>query len=294
MHFHAFGEPYVNGVREAGYPCDREFVAEINEVAQRCLAEAGSDPTHSALAELLNKPGLWKADAVAPLLFKCKPAWPPSGRRLYDLFAQYDRAQADEVVKLEAATDQVEACLMSEQVVFEGVRDGWRERIDPARIYGVTVVWQNGTVSAHPMIPQPGARLLVWQEVVIERASLARWLYDMEVNAHGQAAPARAAVEARSGPPPYAKMTTGRAPFEREWRIIKPLAIAIYKENGPYDRSVGFTQKLHAEMILEEFGNLQNSEPEKCGSLHFPSPEWVKKKLREIRGELEEIIFEYD
>lgn len=153
VHFYAFGEPYVNGIYEAAYPSAQAFVAEVNEASQRCLAEAGSAPKHSGLVELLNKPGLWEADAVAPLLFECKPAWPASGQQLDELVAQHDRAQAEELVKLEAATDQIEASLMSDKVVFEGDRNGRRERIDPSCIYGPTVVWQIKTIAAHPRDP---------------------------------------------------------------------------------------------------------------------------------------------
>jgi hypothetical protein len=293
VHICAFGEPYVNGICEVGYPSDRAFAAEINETARRCLAEAGTAPKYSAFVELLNKPGLWKADAVAPLLFKCKP-WPRSGQRLYDLFLQYDEAQADELKKLEAATTQLEGCLMSGAVIFEGDRNGRRDRIDPRGIYGLTIIWQNRTVSAHPRDPQPGTRLFVWQEVLIERASLVRWLSNAESTASGQATPARAAIEESSAQPAQAKMTPGRTPYEREWRIIKPIACAIYKEHGPYDRSVGFTLKRHAEMSLNEFGKLQENDPEKYGSLQLPSLEWATKRLREIRAELDKIIIEYD
>lgn len=212
VHICAFGEPYVNGICEAGYPSDRAFKAEINETAQRCLSEAGTAPKHSTFVELLNKPGLWQADAVAPLLFKCKP-WPPSGKRLCDLFAQYDEAQADELKKLEAATTQLEGCLMYGEVVFEGDHNGLRERIEPSGIYGSTIIWQNRTVSAHPRDPQAGMRLFVWQEVLIERASLLRWISENESTASEQATSAEAAVADGSKPPASEKMTPGARPY---------------------------------------------------------------------------------
>jgi hypothetical protein len=116
VHICAFGEPYVNGICEAGYPSDRAFAAEINETAQRCLTEAKTAPKYSAFVGLLNKPGLWQADDVAPLLLKCKP-WPRSGQRLYDLFAQYDEAQADELKKLEKGAQKATRAITSKLAI---------------------------------------------------------------------------------------------------------------------------------------------------------------------------------
>jgi hypothetical protein len=284
VHFCAFGEPYVNGICKAGYPSDRAYVAEINETAQRCLAEAGTAPKHSAFVELMNKPGLWQADAVAPLLLKCKP-WPSSGQRLYDLFAQYDEAQADELKKLESATTQVEGCLMSGEVIFEGDRNGRRERIDPGGIYGPTIIWQNRTVSAHPREPQSGTRLFVWQEVLIERASLARWLDDMKATGYGQATPAQSAADETSTPPAQPRRKPGqRSKYYQIWEnTLKTIALETYVEFGPYDRGAGALQTKHIDRIIERFKNEHPNE--EC-----PSISWFKPRLREIQPELDDYL----
>ena len=75
-----------------------------------------------------------------------------------------------------------------------------------------------------------------------------------------------------------------RSKYKETWEtILKPLAIEIYAEIGPYDRAADALQSNHIDRIIEQFK--RDHKGKKC-----PSKSWFKPKLREIQPELDERI----
>ena len=150
--------------------------------------------------------------------------------------------------------------------------------LQPARIDTADADFKRTTVG----------RALRWTDVKIESASLVAWINE-KAPAPGQVTRAPSVAEESTAPPIQAKITPGRTPYDTQWRIMEPIACKIYKEEGPYDRSVGFTLLSHAEKTLKEFRKLQKNDPKKYGRLRFPSTAWATKKIRGIRPDLDRI-----
>jgi hypothetical protein len=85
---------------EAEYPSDRAYGAEIEATLERCLNEALSNSNYAAFVKL------FVGTPSSSRLSNCESSWPPSGKKLYDLTVQSERAYIEEREEVHLKFDQ--------------------------------------------------------------------------------------------------------------------------------------------------------------------------------------------
>lgn len=103
----AFEEIFDEKARiEAEYPSDRDYGAEIEDTLERCLNEAHSNPNCAAFVKL------FVGTPSSLRLSNCESSWPSSGKELYNLTVQVERAYSEEREELRLEFDQtLERCI---------------------------------------------------------------------------------------------------------------------------------------------------------------------------------------